>query len=365
MAHRIIFWVVRFFYSLNQECLFPRASALFQYKDFLMRFVTLITLFFLFSCSLAQDRENVQHQRIMFWNVENAFWPDDDTLRLDDEYTPEGIRHWTRGRLRQKLLQLSRVIVAAGDGMAPMVVGLAEVEGDSVMHYWTHSTPLRDLHYNYIVSNGPDVRGIQTALLYQPADFKLLHADFHRVQLPDGFRPTRDVLHAAGRVVSGDTLDVIVCHLPSRLGGAKLSQKARDAAHRTVMHLADSLRGIRRKPSIVIMGDMNDYAKTSKAWWGKDYTNLMVGLQRSLKRHPSHYGSHKYQGVWGFLDQFVVHAGCPRLSFGNVRSFGMPFMLAEDVTYLGHRPKRSYYGYEFEGGYSDHLPILLDLDIVF
>lgn len=365
MAHRIIFWVVRFFYSLNQECLFPRASALFQYKDFLMRFVTLITLFFLFSCSLAQDRENVQHQRVMFWNVENAFWPDDDTLRLDDEYTPEGIRHWTRGRLRQKLLQLSRVIVAAGDGMAPMVVGLAEVEGDSVMHYWTHSTPLRDLHYNYIVSNGPDVRGIQTALLYQPADFKLLHADFHRVQLPDGFRPTRDVLHAAGRVVSGDTLDVIVCHLPSRLGGAKLSQKARDAAHRTVMHLADSLRGIRRKPSIVIMGDMNDYAKTSKAWWGKDYTNLMVGLQRSLKRHPSHYGSHKYQGVWGFLDQFVVHAGCPRLSFGNVRSFGMPFMLAEDVTYLGHRPKRSYYGYEFEGGYSDHLPILLDLDIVF
>ena len=365
MAHRIIFWVVRFFYRLNQECLFSCASALFQYKDFLMRFVTLITLFILVSYSLAQDRANVQHQRVMFWNVENAFWPDDDTLRLDDEYTPEGIRHWTRGRLRQKLLQLSRVIVAAGDGMAPMVVGLAEVEGDSVMQYWTHSTPLRDLHYNYIVSNGPDVRGIQTALLYQPTDFKLLHADFHRVQLPDGVRPTRDVLHAAGRVVSGDTLDVIVCHLPSRLGGAKLSQKARDAAHRTVMHLADSLRGIRRKPSIVIMGDMNDYAKASKAWWGKDYTNLMVGLQRSLKRHPSHYGSHKYQGVWGFLDQFVVHAGCPRLSFGNACSFSMPFMLTEDVTYLGHRPKRSYYGYEFEGGYSDHLPILLDLDIVF
>lgn len=334
-----------------------------------MRSAIFFSLFFLlasFASSVAQDRQNVQQQRIMFWNVENAFWPSDDSLHQDDEFTPEGIRHWTRSRLRQKLLQLSRVILAAGDGKAPMIVGLAEIEGDSVMHYWTHSTPLWDLHYNYIVSNGPDVRGIQTALLYQPTDFKLLHADFHRVLLPDGVRPTRDVLHAAGRIVNGDTLDVIVCHLPSRLGGSKQSQSARDAAHHTVMHVADSIRHCRLHPAIVIMGDMNDYARKSRAWWGKDYVNLMAPLQKSLKTHPSSYGSHKYQGEWGFLDQFIVNTtSSPSFSISNARVFYLPFMLAEDTSHLGHRPARSYYGYQYEGGYSDHLPILLDFDVYF
>lgn len=331
------------------------------------------------------DSVRVDHQRIMFWNVENAFWPDDDPARQDDEFTPEGIRHWTRGRLRQKLLQLARVIIAAGDGRAPMLVGLAEVEGDSVMRYWTRATPLRDLHYNYIVSRGPDVRGIQTALLYQPADFRLLHADFHRVMMPEGTRPTRDVLHAAGRLVSGDTLDVIVCHLPSRLGGARQTRPAREAAHRTVMHVADSVRHARRHPIVIIMGDMNDYATSAKPWWGYGFTNLMVALQKSLRWHPSHFGSHKYQGQWGFLDQFVVNtdlwersregaahgssqeppAGWRAPMVADPRVVGLPFMLTDDASHLGHRPARSYYGYQYEGGYSDHLPILLDFDIFF
>ena len=72
-----------------------------------MRSAIIFSLFFLFTSlapSVAQDRQNVQQQRIMFWNVENAFWPSDDSLHQDDEFTPEGIRHWTRSRLRQKLL---------------------------------------------------------------------------------------------------------------------------------------------------------------------------------------------------------------------------------------------------------------------
>lgn len=32
-------------------------------------------------------------------------------------------------------------------------------------------------------------------------------------------RPTRDILHVMGQVASGDTLDVFVCHMPSRAGG--------------------------------------------------------------------------------------------------------------------------------------------------
>lgn len=317
----------------------------------------------------------VQHQHVMFWNVENAFWPADDPLTDDDEFTPQGTRHWTMSRLRQKLLQLTRVIVAAGDGRAPMLVGLAEVEGDSVMEYWTRHTPLYDQHYRYVSTHGPDRRGIQTALLYQPTDFRLISARGHSVALPQGTRPTRQVLHAAGRLVSGDTLDVLVCHLPSQLGGARQSRPQREAAHRTVMQLADSITATRVRANIIIMGDMNDTPSRRHRWWGSDYQNLMVELQRSLHRHPSRFGSHKYQGEWSYLDQFIVSPSLvPSVANPNdtlstlvtqaPSSFALPFMLTTDESHLGHRPRRSYYGYQYEGGYSDHLPIVLPIDVI-
>lgn len=319
-------------------------------------------LFSLLLSAVSYAQQNVHHERIMFWNVENAFWPEDDPSRDDDEFTPQGTRHWTQGRLRQKLLQLTRVLISAGQGHVPMLVGLAEVEGDSVMHYWTHSTPLYHENYRYVVTHGPDTRGIQTALLYQPYDFALIEAQGHDVPLPQGTRPTRQILHATGRLVSGDTLDVLVCHLPSRMGGARQSQPARDAAHRTLMHLADSLRMVRSVPQVIIMGDMNDYPSGRRAWWGSGFVNLMLPLQRALARHPSQMGSHKYQGEWGFLDQFIVNTG---FSVSHPRVFAPEYILTDDDAHLGHRPMRSYYGYTFEGGYSDHLPILLDIDIYF
>ena len=340
----------------------------------MLRALLYICIGLLVSTAKAQDTlTHVHHQQLMFWNVENAFWPENDSIHDDDEFTPDGLRHWSYGRMRQKLLQLTRVIVAAGDGRAPMVVGLAEVEGDSVMEYWTRHTPLWDQHYRYVITHGPDVRGIQTALLYQPADFKLISAEGHRVKVPADARPTREILHAAGRLVSGDTLDVIVCHLPSRLGGVRHSRPSRDAAHTTLMNLADSLCDVRLRPNIVIMGDMNDVPSARRSWWGDGFQNLMVPLQKSLGRHPSYYGSHKYQGVWAFLDQFIVNrewleasdGSSANLRVSDPRSFSLPFMLVDDDSHLGHRPLRSYYGYQYEGGYSDHLPILLDLEINF
>jgi len=308
-------------------------------------------------------QEHCQRQQVMFWNVENAFWPEDDPACDDDEFTPEGQRRWTRGRLRQKLLQLTRVIVAAGEGRVPMLVGLAEVEGDSVMHYWTHHTPLWQEHYEYVVTHGPDNRGIQTALLYQPTDFRLISAEGHRVEMPKGRRPTRDVLHAAGRLVSGDTLDVLVCHLPSRMGGARHTKPAREAAHRTVMRVADSLVALRQHPQVLIMGDMNDYPSKRHRWWGEGYENLMLPLQRALRHHPAMMASHKYQGEWGWLDQMIVNRGFEHL--GQARLCVFPFMLTNETARLGHRPARSYYGYQYEGGYSDHLPILIDMEVYF
>lgn len=314
----------------------------------------------------------------MFYNVENAFWPADDPERADDDFTPSGIRHWSMSRLQAKLKQLTRVILAAGGGRVPMLVGLAEVEGDSVMQYWTSRTPLRRTGLRYVVTQGPDVRGIQTALLYHPASFRLLHHDAFDVPMPPGERPTRQILHAAGRLTTGDTLDVIVMHQPSKLGGARRTQAKRDAARTVLLHLADSLTSVRHTPYIIVMGDMNENPQQPVLPGASQLVNLMYPLYQSLRSNPRVTGSHKFQGRWAVIDHFLVHPSLldqpsdsippsdsrrSRLTVANARIFSLPFMLAEDKHYQGERPFRSFLGNRYEGGYSDHLPILLDLKI--
>ncbi len=313
----------------------------------------------------------MQRNRVLFYNCENLFDPADNPDKNDDEYTPEGIRHWTYYRQYQKMLNLGNVIVAAGEGKAPMLVGLAEVENDSVMLRLTRGTALREWEYSYLITDSRDQRGINVALMYQPIDFRLIGWQGIRVALPEGARPTRDLLHAWGRVVGGDTLDVVVCHLPSRLGGTRRSQPNRRAAHAAIRALCDSLNTHRQHPHILIMGDMNDTPDTKllrrDMQFGRGLYNLMQPLQRALKLGLRDFGSHKYQGEWGFLDQFWVNEN-PNTSrrnvwVDNVEVVHFPFMLTEDETHMGHRPLRSYYGYQYEGGYSDHLPIRLDLII--
>ena len=320
----------------------------------------------------------VQRNRVMFYNCENLFDPSDNPAKNDDEFTPEGTRHWTYGRLKQKTTNLAKVIVAAGEGQPPMLVGLAEVENDSVLLRLTRWTPLREWEYSRVVTDCGDTRGINVALLYQPTDFRLLGWSAVRVALPEGARPTRDLLHAWGRVVGGDTLDVIVCHLPSRLGGVKRSNANRAAAHQAIRRLCDSLECVRRSPHVIVMGDMNDYPDTRllrrNMNFGHGLTNLMMPLQKALKRNKLQYGSHKYGGEWGFLDQFWVNDGLmpsatripgakSRLWVSDAGSFCLPFMLTDDATHIGHRPMRSYNGFRYEGGFSDHLPIRLELNI--
>lgn len=275
---------------------------------------------------------------LMFYNCENLLF--------------------SEGHTYEKLINLSRVIVAAGEGRPLAIVGLAEVENDSILKRWTQHTPLARWHYRYLVTNSPDRRGINVGLLYQPDSFRLLGHESVSVDMPADIRPTRDLLHAWGRIISGDTLDVVVCHLPSRYGGKKASDKARAIAHVRLRTLMDSIVAVRKTPRLVVMGDMNDYP-TSKSMCRDfvGYQNLMLPLQKALRKGHLKYGSHKHEGEWGFLDQFLVNSSI----FSNPRPLSLPFMLTTDNKYLGKRPKRSRYGAKYEAGYSDHLPILLDV----
>ena len=109
--------------------------------------------------------------RVMSYNVENLFDTKDDPLTADNDFLPSGNRHWTPGRLYHKLQQLAKVITAAGEWSTPALVGLCEVENDSVLVRLLNTTPLRRQHYRYCMTHGQDTRGINVALLYQRDKF--------------------------------------------------------------------------------------------------------------------------------------------------------------------------------------------------
>ena len=314
---------------------------------------------------------------IMEWNVENLFDCRHDTLKNDNEFLPDGLRHWNYYRYRHKLDLIAKTIVAStGNWTPPALIALCEVENDSVLIALTRYSALRELGYRYVVTDCMDQRGIDVALLYQRDRFKLLDYEYIRVSPLKDFRPTRDILHATGLITLQDTLDIYVVHAPSRSGGEKLSRPYRIHFSKTLMTEIEKLKCKRRTPKILILGDFNDLPGSpainkilaARASEGViDDNNLYHLLARQVKQNKE--GSYKYKGEWNLLDHFIVSGSLLHTdnkiytSESLAQIVHLPFLMTDDKTYGGKRPYRTYYGMKYENGYSDHLPLLMQMII--
>ncbi len=304
--------------------------------------------------------------RVMFYNVENLFDCRHDSLKEDREFLPDGERKWTPFRYWRKLDALSKVVAAVGEERLPDLIGLCEVENDSVLFDLTRRSALRALGYRYVATHSPDVRGIDVALLYQPGSFRLL--DFREVAVPSaeaGFRPTRNILYVRGGVLSGDTLHVFVCHLPSRLGATHVSRRHRMLAARTVRDVADSVRATTADARIVLMGDFNAGSEDEvfrEVFFPYFREPALAAFRDDVE------GSYRYRGIWEIIDHILVSPvlmeGGRRFYTGDGRRavVSFPFMCEREKTYGGVRPFRTYQGLLYKGGYSDHLPVTLDFE---
>ncbi len=339
---------------------------------------TLTFLFCIFlSCQLHSQTSSF---RVMWYNVENLFDTLDNPQTDDNEFTPSGARRWTNKRYNHKLVQLSKAIMAAGEWQPLALIGLCEVENLTVLEQLLYRTPLREQGYVSLITGESDARGIHVAMLFQPRLFRLID----HVSIPVHFRKnsrktTRDILHAWGEIHSGDTLDVLLVHFPSRYGGEKESETYREDAARLLRQVYDSLSTLRIDPHILIMGDFNDMQENKalkkilethpiKAPFHLMARNDILYNILGEADHPYVKGTHKYQGEWSRLDHLMVNGsllqkGSLRILPESVRIFSPDFLLTEDKTWRGVRPFRTYYGYKYEGGYSDHLPLIADFSL--
>lgn len=314
--------------------------------------------------------------RVMFYNVENLFDTKDDPLKDDDEFLPDGKFRWTGRKYWKKLKNITRVITAVGGMHSPALVGLCEVENDSVVFDLTARSPLRAQKYDYIVTDSPDERGIDVALLYQRDQFKLLEKNEYRISFSDpATGPSRNILHAVGQLVNGDTLDVFVCHFPSRSGGQLASEPARKDAALLLRNKTDSLFCCRGQAHIVIMGDFNDHPNDKslscvlEAQMLSDEPNESELYNLFYHRiKETDFGTYKFRGQWEVLDQFIVSGNLLSknasvfLKNNEATVFKADFLLEEDKK-GEKRPYRTYMGPVYKGGFSDHLPVFIDLII--
>ena len=331
-------------------------------------------LLLFFSISLAaQNSSSKNNFKILCYNVENYFDCVDDSLTIDEEYLPDGMRRWNYTKYQAKQANIAKVITAIGGWDAPAIVGLCEVESRKALTDLTRNSGLKNLNYEFVHFDSPDVRGIDVALLYQANQFKLIHEEAIGVFFPQSpATKTRDILLASGIVATGDTLHIFVCHFPSRLGGELESEDRRIRVASTLRGKVDSLFNISASANIVIMGDFNDYpdnksiTQVLKAEQPKD--NPEVGNLYNLA-YPLHLqgkGSHKYDGEWGMLDQFIVSGNLLNTSnqfyttSADMHIFDADFLLENDATHLGKKPFRTYIGMKYNNGFSDHLPIYAD-----
>ena len=303
------------------------------------------------------DREEVF--TLVELNCENLFDCRHDALKDDYEFLPESARHWTYKRYWRHLNRTAQTILAcAGNNSLPDLVALTEVENDSVLIDLTRRSLLRNAHYEYVMTDAPDQRGIDVALLYSPFRFRLLHSDTLRITPPPDMRPTRDILHVEGRISSGDTLHVFVVHAPSRSQGERATRPYRQLVADRLLSAVDTVRQRQPQAKIIVTGDFNDYAgeENLQRYAEGGLTDVSANATGT---HGAH-GTYRYQGRWGSLDHILLSPSLTTHSY-NCYIFDAPFLLTKDKKYGGVQPRRNYLGPRFLNGFSDHLPLVLEL----
>lgn len=313
----------------------------------------LLILCFYTTISLGQNNYS-----FLFYNVENLMDTEDNPSTSDDEFTPQGNRFWSEYKLQQKIDHLAKVIIASNGFTPPDVVGLCEVENYKVVERLINSTPLHKLGYKYIHKESPDNRGIDVALLYRSDRIFPLKYKYHPLIENSGDTlNTREIL-ACQFVAKSDSFTIFINHWPSRYGGELNTAPMRQLAAHTLWDAVTASRDSSIN-QIIILGDFNDEPENKSMQWLCRKEHNLYNLSADWKKNE---GTLKFQGVWSIFDQIIISTNLQeKQAKGEIVS--LPFLFKDDEKWGGKKLFRTFYGFKYEGGFSDHLPILLHLKL--
>ena len=309
--------------------------------------------------ALAQEKKYSVYA-IGFYNLENLFDTLHDEGHNDYEYLPDGRNKWTGMKYRNKLKNMARVLAEMGTDVLPTVgaaaIGVSEVENDGCLADLCEQEPLKKRNFQHLLIEGPDHRGVDCGLLYNPALFSV--------------RNVKLVPYIYDKLAD-EHVTIIVNHLPSR--GA--TSYYRELGGKQLRVVKDSLLKDDPNVKILIMGDMNDDPadpSMSKA----------LGAQRELEDvkpgglfnpfwniHASGTGTLMYDGKWNLFDQIILSHSLlnqkgkkdySSLKYWKAQIFRRDYLFQQEGRYKGNT-LRTHAGGVWLNGYSDHLPTLVYL----
>lgn len=326
--------------------------------------------------SLSAYTQSDEVLRVAFWNLENFFDPYVDSTRTYNDYTEDGSQHWSLFRFYKKRNNTYKAILSLSEGKPLGIIGICEVENTFVTSMLFQDTPLKKHNYRCVHYEGEDRRGIDVAIVYSIDKLQLISSEVVKIRNPDDrYFKTRDILYAKFYDKKDDTLHCFVNHWPSRYGGEMETIYLRELAARSLRAKIDSLISVSNEiPKIIVMGDFNDtpydnsiinvlgavpYDKLSK-------NDTLINLFSNSKR-LGFEGTLKHKHNWQIFDQIIISKSLlyndKSLLYKkkSAKIFHADFLFIDDDTYGGKKLFRTYVGPKYQGGYSDHLPIYIDL----
>lgn len=311
---------------------------------------------------------------IAFWNVENLYDTLDNPKKFDEEFLPNGQNLWNTARYTKKLDHLAEVIAQLGveynpDG--PAVMGMCEVENENVLNDLVQQAKIANRNYKIILIEGPDTRGVDPALIYNPKYFKPeKYLSYPVLVVTEPEHKTRDVLVVYGQLL-GEPFVFLVNHWPSRRGGEEASRPNRISAAKTVRHITDSIMKVNPNIKIIIMGDFNDDPTNESI---KKYIRTYSDLKRTRddeffnpmeNLYKKGFGTLAYKDKWNLFDQTLLNkpllpTDYSTLQYFKAKIFNKPFVRNDFGNFKGY-PFRTIVGGNYQGGYSDHFAVYVVL----
>lgn len=334
-----------------------------------MKKCCLLLTLIIFSLEIIAQRNERNLYSVAFYNVENLFDTIHDANKNDAEFLPNGRYEWGTKKYTSKLKRLAQVISELSRDEVPegpAFIGVAEIENSRVLDDLLSQPSMNQ--YRYVHYEGPDKRGIDCALLYDPTQYKV---NASKLVLSEPFEGDTTHLTRGFLIVDGELADerlcVIVNHWPSR--GAE--SPVRVHAAKQVRALTDSLHREDKRIKIIVMGDMNDdpMDESLAVLGAKKYPTELKKRDFynpwwiTLENHG--IGTLVYRGKWNLFDQILLNKNLMknkknRLRFERHEIFMREYLFQQDGQYKG-TPLRTHGGRTWLDGYSDHLPTIIYL----
>lgn len=308
-----------------------------------------------------------------FYNLENLFDTQNDPYTFDKQFLPKSDRKWTKERYEEKLENLAKVISELTTYGTPTFLGVCEIENREVLKDLIEESVLLSRNYDIVHRESPDERGIDVGFIYDADLFSVTKVTTHQPDLSDYDDKTRDILHISGKLTNGEKLHFFINHWPSRGEGRKESEPKRVIAAQT---LNDAITTVLTKDAdakIIVMGDFNDepsnksISQTLGVSCEVSETEENQLYNAFCELEDQDYGSYRYRKYWDMLDQIMVSSALLTDTSGvhflpqSADIKDEPWMI-QTGKYEGF-PLRTYGGYKYLGGYSDHFPVSIQLQL--